>query len=98
MIIEYHLGLYNYCWNCGEDIKIDIVVKKTKGGNNKYHYKCNTCNEFWVKNHCYNDTEHALIKHIDNYHYINDEKGTPWFVVCPECDGKIDDDIWDIKF
>lgn len=98
MIIEYHLGLYNYCWNCGEDIKIDRVVKKTKGGNNKYHYKCNTCNEFWVKNHCYNDTEHALIKHIDNYHYINNEKDTPWFVVCPECDGIIYDDFLDMEF
>lgn len=98
MIIEYHLGLYNYCWNCGEDIKIDRIVKKTKGGNNKYHYKCHSCNEFWVKNHCFNDREHALIKHIDNYHYVNNEKGTPWFVVCPECKGEVDDYIWDIEY
>lgn len=85
MILEYHIGMYNICWSCGEVEAIYEETKKTAGGNTKFHYKCNKCNEFWVKNHCCTRDKHKLIKHIDNYHSINENKKDPWYVTCPIC-------------
>lgn len=85
MILEYHLGMYNMCWSCGEVEDIKVEEKKTAGGYIKYHYTCNKCDEFWVKNHCRTPQQHKLIKHIDNYHYINKDKKDPWYVTCPIC-------------
>ncbi|NUU97730.1 nuclease domain-containing protein [Marinitoga sp. 1138] len=88
MILEYHLELYNYCWNCGEIDNIEIKVEKTMGGFNKYHYTCKSCGEFWVKNHCEKEG-HSLIKHLFNYHTPDTDKKYPWYVKCPRC-GKND--------
>lgn len=85
MILEYHFGMYDICWNCGEVEDIKKEKKQTKGGNIKYHYTCNKCNEFWVKNHCHKDIHHRLIKHVDNYHSVNKYKNDPWYVICPVC-------------
>lgn len=85
IILEYHLGMYNICWSCGEVEDINIEEKKTAGGYAKYHFTCNKCNEFWVKNHCRTPNQHKLIKHIDNYHSINRNKKDPWYVTCPVC-------------
>ena len=86
MILEYHLGMYNICWSCGEVEDIKVEEKKTAGGYTKYHFTCNKCNEFWVKNHCRTPSQHhKLIKHIDNYHSINENKKDPWYVTCPIC-------------
>lgn len=85
MILEYHLGMYDMCWSCGE---VDDITKKdetTAGGYPKYHYKCNKCDEFWVKNHCRTPNQHKLIKHKNNYHTINKDKKDPWYVTCPIC-------------
>ena len=84
MILEYHLGIYTMCWSCGEIHDINIEHKKTKAGNPKYHFTCNNCGEFWVKNHCA-EHKHTLIKHTDNYHSINKGKKDPWYVICPVC-------------
>lgn len=89
MVLEYHLGLYFCCWNCGQtlqgDKKIDKQTKKTERGHEKYHYTCNNCGEFWVKNHCLQDTNHPLIKHLNNYHSVDNNKNNPWYVICPSC-------------
>lgn len=85
MILEYHLEMYNICWSCGEVEDINVKEKKTAGGYAKYHFTCNKCNEFWVKNHCRTPNQHKLIKHIDNYHSINRNKKDPWYVTCPVC-------------
>lgn len=85
MILEYHFGMYYICWNCGEVEDIKKEQKRTQAGKIKYHYTCNKCNEFWVKNHCREDTDHRLIKHVDNYHSVNKDKNDPWYVICPEC-------------
>lgn len=86
MILEYHLGLYRMCWTCGEIHDINVEEKRTKGGKQKYHFTCNTCEEFWVKNHCAKKGEnHTLVKHYDNYHSINKGKKDPWYVICPVC-------------
>jgi len=83
--MEYHLDAYKTCWYCGES---DNVVEKkllTKGGIKKYHYSCKSCNEFWVKVHCYSNG-HKLIKHMDNYHLQAKKKySSKWYVVCPCC-------------
>lgn len=88
MLVEYHLKLYDYCWNCGEvvhsDNKINKVTKTTKGGFDKYHYTCNNCGEFWVKNHCFKNG-HNLIKHLYNYHSPDKRFKNPWYVTCPKC-------------
>lgn len=85
MILEYHFGMYDICWNCGEVEDIKKEQKRTQAGNIKYHYTCNKCNDFWVKNHCREDIHHPLIKHVDNYHSINKDKNDPWYVICPVC-------------
>ncbi|KPI55193.1 hypothetical protein KW94_04140 [Clostridioides difficile] len=85
LILEYHLDMYDICWNCGEIEDISRKAKTTKGGNIKYYYTCNNCSEFWVKNHCSNNLNHKLIKHIDNYHSIRKDKKDPWYVICPIC-------------
>lgn len=76
---------YHMCWQCGEVENIDIKIKYTKGGNLKYHYTCNNCNEFWVKNHCLDEKEHKLIKHRDNYHLLKKDTSNPWHLICPIC-------------
>lgn len=93
MILEYKLyyymnlyydensALFNYCWNCGETQNIDKQIKITKGNYIKYYYLCNTCKEFWIKTHC-DKGNHILIKHLENYHSLNNSK---WFVKCPKC-------------
>lgn len=98
LLPEYHLNIsgdyydeseqlkgYNICWQCGEVENIDTKIKYTKGGNLKYHYKCKSCNEFWVKNHCFGSTYHKLIKHRDNYHLLNNNTNNPWHLICPIC-------------
>ena len=90
MIMEYHLELYNICWRCGEVEDIKVEDKKTAGGYTKYHFTCNKCNEFWVKNHCRTPEQHKLIKHVDNYHSINKNKKDPWYVTCPICFNGVD--------
>ncbi|GKU24342.1 hypothetical protein CFOLD11_11680 [Clostridium folliculivorans] len=96
MILEYHLKLYDYCWNCGEIVhsedKINKVMKKTQGGFDKYHYTCNTCGEFWVKTHCEKPEHHNIIKHLYNYHSQKEKSKYPWFVECPKCDNSSDAD------
>lgn len=85
IILEYHLSLYEVCWNCGEAVNIEKIEKVTISGFAKYHYICKECNEFWVKNHCsVPKLNHHIIKHIENYHEIK-EGTNPWHVVCPEC-------------
>lgn len=80
---------YHICWKCGEVKNIVKKIKYTKGKNLKYHYTCNSCNEFWVKNHCENIGHHKLIKHRDNYHLLNNNKNNPWYLICPVCgDGR----------
>lgn len=90
LLLEYHFGLYDYCWNCGENTysedKIVKIEKTTDKGLVKYHYKCNNCGEFWVKNHCKFNKNHNLIKHVFNYHEIDPFNNNPWYVLCPECD------------
>lgn len=88
MLLEYHLGLYDCCWNCGEsnylDDKIKRETKKTAGGYEKFHYTCKTCGDFWVRTHCeIGGKNHMLIKHSFNYHQLKDD--SPWFVICPKC-------------
>ena len=84
LIFEYHLNQYEFCWTCGEMVNIDKITKKTQAGKDKYHYKCDSCQEFWVKTHCSNDSKHKIIKHLFNYH-SNNQKKYPWYVDCPEC-------------
>lgn len=85
IILEYHLSLYEVCWNCGEAKNIEKIEKTTISGFAKYHYTCKECNEFWVKNHCsVPKLNHDIIKHIENYHDVKEERN-PWHVVCPEC-------------
>lgn len=85
IILEYHLSLYDVCWNCGEAKNIEKIEKTTISGFVKHHYTCKECNEFWVKNHCsVPKLNHGIIKHIENYHEVKEEK-SPWHVVCPEC-------------
>lgn len=86
MILEYHLNLYTMCWTCGEIHNIEVKDKRTISGALKYHFTCNNCKEFWVKNHCANRGEnHTLLKHYDNYHSINKTEKDPWYVICPVC-------------
>lgn len=91
MIFEYILGYYNICWNCGENEKIRISKLKTKGKNIKYHIECLSCNEFWVKSHCYNDKDHVIIKHNSNYLKENkkSEKSKGTNLICPICLGEL---------
>lgn len=92
LILEYHLSLFEFnlplyeiCWNCGELKKVDRLKKATISGYEKFHYKCEECKEFWVKNHCsVPNKNHDLIKHIKNYHEVKDGKN-PWYVICPIC-------------
>lgn len=95
MILEYHLDLYEICWNCGEIHNINKENKKTTGGNDKFYYTCKNCNEFWVKNHCWTEEKHKLIKHLDNYHYVRNDKNNPWYVTCPVCFDGLDENITD---
>jgi len=82
---EFNLQGYYMCWECGEVKNVEIEAKETKGGYLKYHCTCNNCNEFWVKNHCCGQGHHKLIKHRNNYHLVNKEKKSPWYLICPEC-------------
>ncbi|PRO65867.1 nuclease domain-containing protein [Alkalicoccus urumqiensis] len=84
LIMEYHLKEYHLCWNCGEENKIQVEHLITDNGHSKFHYSCLSCNEFWVKVHCRNSTEHTIIKHINNYH-LQEFKHNKWWVVCPTC-------------
>lgn len=87
MIMEYKLGYYFTCWNCGESRheKIQITTKLTMSNYEKYHCECRTCNEFWVKTHCITDGRHDIIKHVHNYHTLN--SNDKWWVKCPQgCD------------
>lgn len=89
MIMEYILPYFETCWNCGEDKNIKINKRFTKSMYPKYHYYCENCNAFWVKNHCDKGT-HKLVKHITSYHYIDPDKNSIWYVKCPKC---IEDDM-----
>lgn len=82
---NFKLQGYHMCWQCGEVKNVEIEPKHTKGGYLKYHCTCNNCNEFWVKNHCCGQGHHKLIKHRNNYHLVNKEKKSPWYLICPEC-------------
>lgn len=99
ILTEYHLysdteKVYKTCWQCGEVNDVTVTEKLTKGKNSKYHCKCNKCGEFWVKNHCLEDTTHYLIKHVDNYHKEKKSSNNPWRLICPVCgnDGSKSDD------
>ncbi len=83
-IMEYQLGEYKVCWNCGKSKEIEEKNLLTQSGYPKYHYICNSCNEFWVKVHCSKKGHHDLIKHMNNYH-LQVERGEKWYVVCPSC-------------
>jgi hypothetical protein len=75
LVMEFKLGLYDKCWSCGEQSKIDKKGKYTAKGFPKYHFQCNNdeCREFWVKNHC--------AKH--GYKIVKLSLDTEWYVVCP---------------
>lgn len=83
MIMEYHFTDYFTCWNCGESENITVKQLLTRKKNVKYHIKCESCKDFWVKTHCDN-YGHTLIKHSINYHEER-KRDNPWMVECPEC-------------
>lgn len=86
MIMEYHLGLYRYCWNCGETDNIQQRKISLKSNRYKYHFHCGNCGDFWVKTHCGESSgKHKLIKHMTNYHFERKENKGNWYVQCPEC-------------
>lgn len=84
MLLEYHLKIYDVCWNCGEVKRITIEKQKTRSSFSKIYYRCENCGEFWVKTHCTGTKRkgnHDLLKHIDNYHFLTAD----WYVACPQC-------------
>lgn len=91
MIMEYQLGYFKTCWECGEHENIEIKEKETRGGLIKYHMHCENCDSFWVKNHCEKDNSHNLVKHINSYHHGGDSSKDIWWAECPECsDGRLE--------
>ena len=87
LIMEFHLCEHKVCWNCGETKDVQERQLSTQSGYPKYHYICQSCNEFWVKVHCRSNHD-KIIKHMNNYH-LQVESGNKWWVVCPSCgDGK----------
>ncbi|MRG27753.1 nuclease domain-containing protein [Laceyella tengchongensis] len=82
MLMEYHLGLIEICWSCGETSSDKIVKEKSTIGVGTY-YRCLSCRDFWVKSHCERN-KHLLIKHFKNYHKESN-LNEPWNVVCPVC-------------
>lgn len=84
MLLEYHLKIYDVCWNCGEVKRITIEKQKTRSSFSKIYYRCENCGEFWVKTHCTGTKRkgnHDLLKHVDNYHFLTAD----WYVACPQC-------------
>ena len=79
MIFEYHCGLYEVCWECG-NVKPKILDSSS---GESIHYLCDECNRFWVKYHCGNNG-HPLIKHKYNYHK-EITHDTHFLVKCPKC-------------
>ena len=80
MIFEYYMLEWEICWQCGS-LKVQTKPLQT-GIIPKYHFSCETCGAFWVKNHCESNHKHNLLKHYFNYH--NEISGR-WFVKCPIC-------------
>ena len=83
MIFEYNFAntpLAQICWKCG-NLNPKIKTLYTAKGYEKYHYTCDKCGEFWVKNHC-ESNQHTLFKHLFNYHT---EIDSHWYVKCPKC-------------
>lgn len=96
MQLEYHLGSYKTCWNCGESEHVQEKQLTTQSGYAKFHYTCESCNEFWVKVHC-KEHGHNLIKHLTNYHLQKkNNRFSKWYVKCPKCDDiiKEDEEVW----
>lgn len=84
MIMEYQLGQYHICWNCGCADDVKRVKRFTFRGKEKYHFTCQQCKEFWVKVHCRNWHSHLLVKHVNNYHHQL-KRNYKWYVICPVC-------------
>lgn len=81
MVFEYHCGLYDICWECGN---VDLKPLDSSLGVS-IHFRCDKCNRFWVKNHCGNKpNNHPLIKHKYNYHKES-TANTHFLVKCPVC-------------
>lgn len=84
MIMEWFYDEYNICWNCGNTMPTE-EQSSTFGGKIKYHYTCQDCGSFWVKNHCASCNCNKIIKHDlsqKQYHIQTKEK---WMLECPKC-------------
>ncbi len=90
IVLHYHLN-YDICTICGNE-----NIKKQNPLPYKTYYICNECNEFWVKNKCWNRSEHLysndliLYKYLNNNIHIEDNelvenKNWDWDVPCPVC-------------
>ncbi len=82
MLFEDYADVWQQCWHCGS-MDVDEEILLTEKGYNKYHYRCKSCQAFWVKTHC-KDCGTDLVKHNFN-HYVESTPGSHWMVICPRC-------------
>lgn len=77
-------GIYQAkCWSCGSE-SLQVRELATNAGFKKYYIICQTCQEFWVQNHCFDrECDRELGKHRHNYYRRKDN--SVWNVVCPVC-------------
>ena len=80
MIFEYHCGLYEVCWECGN---AEPRILDSSSGDS-IHYLCDECSRFWVKYHCGKSKDHTLVKHKYNYHKES-SLNSHFLVMCPKC-------------
>lgn len=88
MLCEDYAGAWRQCWRCGSpDVETEVLYTKT--GYKKYHLRCQSCQAFWVKTHCFScGTD--LVKHDFN-HYVESNPRNHWMVFCPRCGANGDD-------
>lgn len=84
MIMEWIFDEYDICWNCGSN-DVQEELKYTNGNKEKYHYTCNKCGSFWVKNHCICNSSNKLIKHDIPQRQYHKQNGSKWMVYCSIC-------------